>query len=160
MNISGVVNQGKKLTGFRVPNEGAIDRVMQTFDDLSTKNLVESLQTLRRGQNTGTRIDIDDLGYAFGQECHGHWDATINGKTYSNGNPHRLSAYSLTHFLKKLLGIAEKGQPKAAAVDRQILKNENKLEWLNIKKRIKSGEAEQGIRDNLLDQIFEIIRVK
>lgn len=151
---------GIKSTGFKVTNPNAMDRVMQTFDGMSTKNLVKSVQTLREGSKTGKLIDIDDLGYASGQKCNGHWEAKVDGQTKTNGNPYSLSAYSKTHFLKKLLGIADKGQPKTASADKQTLKHQNKLEWLDIKKRLQNGESEQGIRDNLKDQIFEILRVK
>lgn len=148
------------FTGFRVRGgEASLDRVMETFQDLSTPDLLKSLQIIKKEANNPVKIDIEDLGYYFGQPVNGHWDVTIGGKTYTNGNPHSLSAYSLVHFLKKLSNKAQKFNPlRMSKGEERILEQKNKLELMELKNSLKNGEDEVTIRDGMLDYIFELIR--
>lgn len=162
MQISSVNNyqSNPNFTGFKVRGgDKVMDRVMETFQELSTPDLLKATQIVRKEANNPVKIDIEDLGYYFGQPMNGHWNATIGGKTYNNGNPHSLSAFSLIHFMKKLSDKAQKFNPfKASKGEQRILEQKNKLELMELKNNLKNGADEEAIRDGLLDNIFELIR--
>jgi len=162
MQISSVNNypQNTNFTGFRVEPK-SVDKVMERFEDLSTKKLLKSLQIVRKEASNPTHIHVEDVSEELWHKMPYSWNATIGGKDYDNLNPNAPSAYSFTYFLRRLSNKAQRLNPiKQSRTEKQIQKQQNKLEFLQLKDRLAKGEDEQKIRDNLLDQIFELIRIK
>ena len=107
------------------------------------------------------KIDLEDLGFYFGRPCSGHWEATVGDKVLSNGNMYGVAAYNLKYFMNKVAKEAEKLNPKKLSSDaKKIQAHKDAIELIRLKKKLKDGKNEIAIRDNLLDQIFELIRIK
>lgn len=159
MQIGNHYQNNPNFTGFRVRGGAAsLDRIMETFEADSTPKILKSLQVIRREARNPRPIDIEDLGYCGGLEACGHWEAVVGDKIYTNSNMYTRSAYDNAHFLNKL--SKKNHANKIHKIDTKISEQNDKLELLEMKKRIKNGENEQNIRDNLLDQIFELIKIK
>lgn len=160
MQISNNYHSNTNFTGFKVQPK-SIDRVMETFENCTTTDLLKHLQLLRREAKNPVKIDLEDLGFYSGQPALGHWEATVGDKVLSNGNMFSVSAYSLKHFLNKVANEAQKLNPKKISADAQKIQNhKDAIELIKLKSQLKNGKDKTAIRDNLLDQIFEIIRVK
>jgi hypothetical protein len=162
MQISSVNNyqNSTNFTGFRV-NPQSMEQVMERFDTLSTKKLLKATQIIREEAKNPVNIAVTDISEEMWHKTPYSWNATINGKIYDNLNPNTPSAYNFMYFLRRLSNKAQKLNPnKPSSLETKIQKYRNKIEQLQLKQRLANGESEEKIRDNYLDQIFELIRIK
>ena len=125
--------QNTAFTGFKVSPK-SIDRVMKTFEECSTTDLLKHLQLIRKEAKNPVKIDLEDLGFYFGRPCSGHWEATVGDKVLSNGNMYGVAAYNLKYFMNKVAKEAEKLNPKKLSSDaKKIQAHKDAIELIRLK---------------------------
>lgn len=163
MQVGGINNNYQtNFTGIEIiGGPQSKKRVIETLQNMDVKDVLKFVQVARREANNEVPMLLEDIGYHTGQKMSGVWKVIVGNKTYENANPMNIRSYfeSNGDLMKRVSKNAQKLNPfKKSKVERNIAKQEDKLELMQLKNNIKKGANMEEIRNSLIDEFQKILQ--